>query len=205
MLSLRTPEKTTNAPPWYRETTQNTIGPSKLVMARPISAPYSSCSLRSDSGDPSKPERLASTTRGRLPLAALMARAVFREECGKRVPDVHWSGPSAGKLPRRGIGCDSMPRTETGCPPRWASCTTTVSASAMPAHRSSTGWSWSVTARMTVRMSKGFLRSGLVATEKMSPTVVKSLAGCRCGNERTSRSTGSSVTAGRGQRSPGAT
>jgi hypothetical protein len=83
-------------------------------MARPISAPYSSCSFRSDSGDPSKPDRLASTTSGRLPLAALIARAAFLDECGKRVPDVHWSGPSAGKLPRRGIGRDSMPRTETG-------------------------------------------------------------------------------------------
>ena len=74
----------------------NTIGPSKLTMARPISAPYSSWMLRSDSGEPSKPDRFASTTRGRFPLAALIARAVFFEDCGNRVPDVHWSGPSAG-------------------------------------------------------------------------------------------------------------
>ena len=33
----------------------------------------------------------------------------------------------------------------------------------MSAHRSSTGWSWSTTERMTVRMSNGFLRSLLVA------------------------------------------
>src|SRR4051794_25627257 len=46
-------------------------------MARPISAPYSSWSWRSDSGDPSKPDRFASTTTGRLPLAALRARATF--------------------------------------------------------------------------------------------------------------------------------
>src|SRR5680860_1400722 len=51
--------------------TQKTIGPSKLTMARPISAPYSSCILRSDSGEPSKPDRFASTTKGRLPLANL--------------------------------------------------------------------------------------------------------------------------------------
>src|ERR687893_383590 len=181
--------------------TQKTIGPSKLVIARPISAPYSSWMLRSDSGEPSKPERLARTTSGRLPLAALMARAVFFDERGNSVPAVHWSGPSAGWLPRRGIGRDSTPRTHTGWPPRWASRTTEVSASAIPAHRSRTGWSWSVTARMTVRMSKAFLRSGFVSAEKTSPTVVNSLSGCVCGKERTSRSRGSSVCAGRGQRS----
>ncbi len=65
-----------------------TIGPSKLTMARPISAPYSSWSARIDSGDPSKPERLASTTRGRLPLAALIARATFLLDRGKSVPAV---------------------------------------------------------------------------------------------------------------------
>jgi hypothetical protein len=75
----------------------------------------------------------------------------------------------------------------------------------MPAQRSSTGWSWSVTARMTVRMSNGFLRSGLAVGEKTSPTVVKSLAGWVCGKSRTSRSCGSVVRAGRAQRSPGAT
>ena len=56
-----------------------------------------------------------------------------------------------------------------------------MSASAMAAQRSSTSWSWSTTARITVRMSNGFLRSGLVSAEKMSPTVVKSLIGCWCG------------------------
>src|SRR5450756_2649832 len=89
--------------------TQKTIGPLKLTMARPISAPYSSCIMRSDSGEPSNPDRFASTTRGRLPLAALMARAVFLDDLGNRVPAVHWSGPSAGSQPRRGIGRDSMP------------------------------------------------------------------------------------------------
>jgi hypothetical protein len=174
-------------------------------MARPISAPYSSCRLRSDSGDPSKPDRLAITTSGRLPLAALIARAVFFDERGNSVPAVQTSGPSAGKLPRRGSGRDSMPTTVTGWPPRCASTTTEVSASAMPAHRSSTAWSWSAIARMTVRMSNAFFRSGLAVAEKMSPTVVNSLAGCWCGNSRTSRSRGSLVSAGRGQRSPGAT
>src|ERR671928_1606783 len=100
MLSLRTPEKTTKAPPWYREITQKTIGPSKLTTARPISAPYSSCSLRSDSGDPSKPDRFASTTSGRFPLAALIARAVFFDDCGNRVPAVKAVGPSTDVGPR---------------------------------------------------------------------------------------------------------
>jgi hypothetical protein len=44
--------------------------------------------LRIDSGEPSKPERLASTTSGRLPLAVLTARATFLEESGKSVPEV---------------------------------------------------------------------------------------------------------------------
>ena len=42
-------------------------------MARPISAPYSNWMFRSDSGEPSNPDRFASTTNGRLPLAALIA------------------------------------------------------------------------------------------------------------------------------------
>ena len=67
-----------------------------------------------DSGEPSNPERLASTTSGRLPLAALMARATFLDDSGKSVPDVHCSGPSAGTRPRRGSGFDSMPSRHTG-------------------------------------------------------------------------------------------
>lgn len=51
----------------------------------------------------------------------------------------------------------------------------------MPAQRSSTGWSWSATARITVRMSNAFLRSGLAVAEKISPTVLKSLPGSECG------------------------
>ena len=88
MFGLSALENTTNAPPWYREITQNTIGPAKLTIARPISAPYSSCSLRIDSGEPSNPDRFASTTSGRLPLAALIARAAFLDERGNRVPAV---------------------------------------------------------------------------------------------------------------------
>ena len=68
--------------------TQKTIGPWKLTIARPISAPYSSCRLRIESGDPSKPERFASTTSGRLPLAALIARAAFFDDRGNSVPAV---------------------------------------------------------------------------------------------------------------------
>ena len=70
-----------------------------------------------------------------------------------------------------------MPISDTGQPPRWASKITDVSAPAMPTQRSSTLWSWSATACISVRMSNGFLRSGLVAEEKMSPTVRKSLSG----------------------------
>ena len=62
------------------------MGPLKFTTALPISAPYSNCSLRIDSGEPSKPDRLAKTTTGRLLLAALMARATFFEDCGNRVP-----------------------------------------------------------------------------------------------------------------------
>ena len=113
------------------------------------------------------------------------------------------SGPSVGGKPRRGTGRDSMPSRQTGQPPRWASFTTAVSASAIPAHRSSVGWSWSASARITVRMSKAFLRSGLVAAEKISPTVVKSLSGELCGYVETSRSAGSVVAARRGPVSPG--
>jgi hypothetical protein len=82
---------------------------------------------------------LASTTTGRDPEAALIARAVFFDDCGKRVPAVQVSGPSLGGNPRLGTGRDSMPMSDTGLPPRWASSTTDVSASAMPAQRSSVG------------------------------------------------------------------
>src|ERR1035438_10756780 len=77
------------------------MGPLKFTTARPISAPYSSCSLRRDSGEPSNPDKLASSTTGRLPLAALIARANFFEESGKSVPALHSFGPSAGTKPMR--------------------------------------------------------------------------------------------------------
>src|SRR6266508_6637730 len=106
--------------------TTNTIGPSKLVTARPISAPYSSCRDLIDSGEPSKPERLARTTTGRLPLAVLMARATFLDDWGKRVPDVQAVGPSPGTRPYLATGRDSKPMRHTGIPPTWASQTTAV-------------------------------------------------------------------------------
>ena len=56
--------------------------------SRPISAQYSSCRPRIESGEPSNPDRLASTTSGRLPLAALMARAAFFDDFGNSVPAV---------------------------------------------------------------------------------------------------------------------
>ena len=107
-------EKTTKAPPWYREITKKTIGPLKLTTARPISAPYSSWRRRIDSGEPSKPERFASTTTGRLLLAALIARATFFEDAGNRVPEVQAVGPSAGMKPSRASGWDSNPSKQTG-------------------------------------------------------------------------------------------
>src|SRR5271166_2147245 len=81
-------------------------------------------------------DKLARITTGRLLLAALMARATFFDERGKRVPAVHWSGPSAGTKPSLDTGCDSMPMRHTGMPPRCASHTTAVSADRMPDQRS---------------------------------------------------------------------
>src|ERR1043165_7784168 len=107
------------------------MGPSKLTIARPISAPYSSCSLRIDSGEPSKPDRFASTTSGRLPDAELIARAIFFDDIGNSVPAVYVSGPSVGGKPCRGTDFDSTPTRQTGHPPRWTSATTEVSAAAM--------------------------------------------------------------------------
>jgi hypothetical protein len=74
-----------------------------------------------------------------------------------------------------------MPRRQTLWPPTRASTTTAVSASAIPAQRSSIGWSWSARARITVRMSNGFFRSGLLTEDQMSPTVAKSLPSRACG------------------------
>jgi hypothetical protein len=88
------------------ETTHNTIGPSKLTTARPIPAPCSSCSRRRDPGDPSKPETLASTTTGRFPLAALIARATFLDDLRKSVA----AGPrfrAAGGQKAAGGGIES--------------------------------------------------------------------------------------------------
>ena len=82
---------------------------------------------------------------------------------------------------------------------------TAISASRMPAQRSSGAWSASATARITERMSNGFLRPGFVSSAKISPTVSRSESGASCGDVPTSRSIGSVVSARRGKRSPGAT
>src|SRR5579859_4959793 len=124
------------------------MGPRKLVTARPISAPYSSCHLRMLSGEPSKPLRLASTTTGRLPLAALIARATLRDDCGKSVPDVHDEGPSAGTNPALATLRDSRPMRHTGNPPTRASHTIAPSALRHGAHRSNGTSSASLTARI---------------------------------------------------------
>ena len=62
----------------------------------------------------------------------------------------------------------------------------------------------SMTARITVRMSKARLRSALTSGEKISPTVRKLVPSKLWGLLRRSRSTGSLLTAGRAKRSPSA-
>ena len=112
-------------------------------------------------------------------------------------------GPSTGQNPCRVSGLDSKPISTTGCPPRCASSASTEAALAVSAHRSSGGWSASITPVSSERMSKGFLRSGLIAGSKISPSAANS--GPSCGEEEMSRSSGSLVGDGRGKRSPGAT
>ena len=204
--SLSRREKTTNAPPWKREMTQNAIGPSKLTIARPISAPYSSWSRRIDSGDPSKPARFASTTSGRRPDAALIARASFLEAAGNSVPDVHCSGPSAGTAPKRGSGRDSMPEqrhrpaAQAGVPgdgdlrlahPGPALERLAVAVDHRAHHRAD------VERLLAARV-------GLLGEDLARRSADRSRAprAARC---ETSRSTGSSLSPRRGKRSPGAT
>src|SRR6185503_20177644 len=112
------------------DTTRKITGPAKFTTARAISAPYSSWSLRIDSGEPSKPDRLARITAGRTPLAALSARATFLLDSGNSVPPVHADGPSAGWSPPRSTLRLSIPIRLIGCPPRQASQTIAVSAPA---------------------------------------------------------------------------
>jgi hypothetical protein len=80
-------------------------------------------------------------TSGRLPVAALMARAIFFDDCGKSVPADQNSGPSAGTNACRGSGRDWMPIMHTGMPPRCASQTTAVSPPRRSRQRSSGAWS----------------------------------------------------------------
>ena len=120
------------------------------------------------------------------------------------MPEVHCSGPSAGTGPKRGSGRDSMPSIETGRPPRWVSHTTAFSASRSPAQRSSGSRSASATARITARMSNGFLRPGLVVLgEDLADRAPGRSRARSAGTSETSRSLGSSVGARRGKRSPG--
>ena len=53
-----------------------------------------------------------------------------------------------------------------------------------------------MTARITERMSKGFLRPGLASSEKISPTVVNVVPAPAWGSAVTSRSIGSVVNGG---------
>ena len=81
-----------------------------------------------------------------------------------------------------------------------------VSPSARSFQRSSGGLSLSATARITERMSKGCLRSGLSSAENRSPMRRNGLsASAACGLVQTSRSAGSLVGRRRGKRSPGTT
>ncbi|OPZ52705.1 MAG: hypothetical protein BWY91_02213 [bacterium ADurb.BinA028] len=146
------------------------------------------------------------TTSGRLPVVALMARAVLRDACGNNVPEVQAGGPSAGTKPLRGSEREDRPIMQTGMPPTATSQTMEFSPSCQCFHRSNGSQSVSDTARMTERMSKGCLRSGLVAKSKTSATVVNRVPGtCSWADSRTSRSTGSLVRPRRGKRSPGTT
>src|SRR5438093_1012479 len=162
--------------------------------------------LRSDSGEPSKPERLARMTTGRLPLAASRARATFLDERGNSVPAFHAAGPSSGRLPSRGTFWLSIPIRQIGTPPRCASHTIADSAPAHERHRSRWPPSWSMSARMTARMANGRFRPGLVASSKISPTVANPWS-CSGGYGycRMSRLTGSIVRCRRGPASPGTT
>ena len=96
-----------------------------------------------------------------MPLAALTARANLRDDWGNNVPEDHEAGPPAGTNPRLGTVCDSIPIRHNGMPPMCASHTITVSAARHWPQRSSGAESSSATARITERMSNGFLRSAL--------------------------------------------
>ena len=160
---------------------------------------------RIDSGDPSKPDRFASTTSGRPPLAALIARAAFFDERGNSVPAVHVSGPSVGGKPRarHGPGLDAEQR-----------------------HRVPAEVRVEDDGRLGVRHARPALQRRVVLVgdgPHQGPDVERLLAlrvraagedvadgaevavRVQCGNSRTSRSRGSDVGAGRGTASPGAT
>ena len=185
--------------------THRTNGPSKLTRALPISAPYSNCRRRSDSGEPSKPERLASITTGRLPLAALIARATFFDDSGNSVPADHWVGPSAGVTPWRGSGRDSIPRTVTA-----------VSAEPRLAHHGRLGFGHLRPPLEDVVVGVDDGGDDRADVERLLAVAIRRLGedladrrGIRCPRRRagellTSRSNGSAVAMRCGHRSPGA-
>ena len=95
---------------------------------------------------------------------------------------------------------------QTGIPPTVVSHTIDVSPSRRSFQRSSGSASVSDTERITERMSKGCLRSGLSSWENTSPTVLNGLpTSSACSDDRTSRSMASPVGRRRGNRSPGTT
>ena len=161
--------------------------------------------MRSDSGEPSKPDRFASTTTGRLPLAALIARAIFFDDSGNSVPGRPLVGTVGRQEAGRGSGRDSMPRTR---------------------HRLAAEVGVQDHRRVGVRHPRPALERRVVLVDRRAhqrADVERLLAlgvalggedvadrgeaapTPACGDARTSRSTGSVVGARRGNRSPGAT
>ena len=146
------------------------------------------------------------STTGRLPLAALSARATFFDDSGKSVPPVHSAGPSDGTIAlARDVAGSRCRSGRPGCPPRCASQTIAVSAPDQRRQRSSQPPSWSTSARITARIANGRLRPGLVRSSKISPTRLEAVVGvARVRGRRRRRARRiARWRAARGRRSPG--
>ena len=160
------------------------MGPRKFTTARPISAPYSSCTLAQRLGRPVEARQV-----GQHHERPVAARRVDRpRRLLRRLREQRARGERRGPVDRHtaraaASGRDSMPSICTGWPPRCASRTMTPSASIMSTQRSNVGWSASATARMTDRMSNGFLRPGF-SVKTCADFVVKSVPGARVRRRR---------------------
>ena len=110
---------------------------------------------------------------------------LLRRAAGTACPTSTARARRPARSPKRGSGRDSMPSSATGRPPRRASQATAISASRIPAQRSSGSSSRSTTARITERMSNGFLRPGLVVLARRSRRpCCRSESGASCGAPR---------------------